>query len=163
MTLESYIMILTSTLSLASVFYIPKNKIRLALISFLSFEPLTWAGHLYLTEKGTIEFPVRLFARATKGGILFNFVLYPMIFVWFILLWPAMTSLTKKIFHYLFFISLIVWFIKFTGDYTQLQNFLKGTPNSQILRLYINFTLYFIVCHIFVVWFSKRANLSKGG
>jgi hypothetical protein len=154
-------MLSTSAFSLASVLFIPKTKVRQALVSFLSFQTLTWAGHLFLTENGTIEFPIRLFARATKGGILFNFLLFPMIFVWFILLLPGMTSLFKKIYHYAFFISIIVCFIKFTSDYTNLQNFLKGTPASRIIRLYINFIIYFVVCHIFVLWFSKRANLSK--
>lgn len=161
MSKEFFILTVVTIFSITTVFYIPKDKYRLSFVSFFTFQTLTWAGFIILVELGKIEFPVRLFVRATRGGVVNNFLFFPMIFVWFVIIFERIKSRVKKVFHYVYFISLIVWYIKFIAEYTNLQNFLKGTPVSQIVRLYINFTAYFIVSHLFVLWFSKKAKLSE--
>lgn len=163
MTLERFILIAISLISIGSVFYIPKEKYRLALISFLVFRALTWAVIVFLVQTGAIEYPVREFTRATQIGFITNYLFYPMIFVWFILSFPTKESLKKKILHYFIFISVIVWFIYFIAVYTDLENFIKGTVRSQTIRLYLNFSIDFIICHIYILWFSKKTNLAAGG
>jgi len=161
MTIERFILLALPAFSIASVFYIPKEKYRLALISFLAFQTITWAATIIFVEIGSIEYPVRVFMRATKSGFMHNFTFIPMIFTWFILLFPFKSSLIKKVLHYIVFISVIVWFIYFISFYTDLEKFKKGTPLSISIHLYISYFVYFIICHIYISWFSKKENLSQ--
>ncbi|KUO74450.1 MAG: hypothetical protein APF81_14565 [Desulfosporosinus sp. BRH_c37] len=163
MTLERFILISVSAISIASIFYIPKEKYRLALLSFLMFQAFTWPAIILLVQLGKIEFPVREFPRATQVGFTTNYLFYPMIFAWFVLMFPRKASLVKKILHYFIFVSFSVWFINFTAIYTALENPLVGTLFSQTARSYISFFIYFYISHVFVLWFSKKSNLSLGG
>ncbi|MDF2988595.1 MAG: hypothetical protein K0R50_4105 [Eubacterium sp.] len=162
MTLEHFILVAITAVSIASVFYIPRNKYRLALISFCIFQTLTWAVTIILVQIGSIEYPVREFSRATQVGFLTNYIFFPMVYVWYILLFPSIAFWAKKILYFFIFISIIVWFIYFTAVYTDLENLKRGTPHSQIIRLYINFSIDFIICHIYISWFSKKEALLTG-
>ncbi|TVX98574.1 CBO0543 family protein [Paenibacillus cremeus] len=159
MTIERFMLIAISAFSIATVFYIPKNKFRLALISFLAFQSITWAATIIFVQIGSIEYPVRVFMRATNSGFLHNFTFIPMIFTWFILLFPKKSTIIRKVLHYIIFISVIVWFIYFISVFTDLEKINKGTPFSFCIRLYISFLVYFIFCHLYVSWFSKKENL----
>lgn len=163
MTLERFILAAIATISIASVFCMPKNKYRLALVSLFAFQTVTWPVILLLVQTGSVEYPVREFSRATQVGFISNYIFFPMVYVWFILLFPSKAFWAKKLLHYFVFISIIVWFIYLTAVYTDLQNFKKGTPYSQIIRLYINFSLDFMICHTYVSWFSKKEALLIGG
>lgn len=162
MTLERFILVAITAISIASVFYMPKNKYRLALISFFVFQTFTWAIIIILVQIGSIEYPVREFSRATQVGFISNYIFFPMVYVWFILLFPSKAFWAKKFLHYFIFISIIVWFIYFTAVYTDLENFKKGTLRSQAIRLYINFSIDFIICRIYISWFSKKEALLTG-
>lgn len=160
MTIERFIMVSVFAISIASIFYIPKEKYRLALVSFFMFQAFTWPAIILLVELGKIEFPVREFPRATQVGFTTNYLFYPMIFVWFILMFPIKASLFKKFLHYFIFVSFSVWFINFTAVFTALENPLAGTLFSQTVRTYITFFIYYFISRVFILWFSKRSNLS---
>ncbi len=132
------------------------------MISFLVFHAFTWAGCIILVQTGSIEYPVRIFNHATKVGFTQNFLFIPSIFMWFILTFPSSEPMLKKIIHYVLFISMIVWFVYFISVYTDLQEFLKGTNKSQPVRLYINFASYFVVCHLYIKWFSNTSIEGRG-
>lgn len=160
MSIEHFILIAISLSSLVSIFYIPKTKYRLAFISFLAFEATTWASINILVQTGSISFPVRgLFIKATQVGFLQNFLFFPMIYTWFMLLYQNRATLTGKILHYIIFISAIVWSIYFLTVYTDLEDFNKGTAYSQLIRLYISFLLQFALCHLYINWLSKKTAL----
>lgn len=163
MTIERYILISVSAISLASIFYIPTEKYRLALISFFTFQAFTWPEIILLVQFGKIEFPVREFPQATQAGFITNFLFYPMIFVWFVLMFPIKSSLIKKFIHYFIFVSFSVWFINFTAIYTALENPLAGTLFSQTARTYLTFFIFYFISHVFIAWFTKKSNLAIGG
>ncbi|AET68202.1 hypothetical protein Desor_2655 [Desulfosporosinus orientis DSM 765] len=163
MTIERFILFSITAISLASLFYIPKEKYRQALVSFLIFQAFTWPGTILLVQFGKIEFPVREFTQATQVGFTTNYLFYPMIFVWFVIMYPSKACLTKRFLHYFIFVSFSVWFINFTTIYTALENPLAGTLFSQTTRSYITFFAYYYISHGFIVWFSKKSNLSIGG
>lgn len=161
MSIEHFILIAISLFSCLSIFYIPETKYRLALIAFLAFEATTWASMNILVEIGMITFPVRgLFIKASQAGFVQNFIFFPMAYVWFILLYQRIKTLPGKILHYFIFVSLIVWFIYFISIYTGLETFTEGTTCTQILRLYISFTIQFTLCHLYINWLSQKINLS---
>lgn len=163
MTQEHFIMAAVSAITVASVFYIPKDKYRLALISFVSSQAITWAGSLIQVQLGAYEYPVREFPVATRGSFLHLFLFAPMIFTWFILVFPSGASLFRKILHYFIFVSVVVWFIIYISYYTDLQNQLKGTALTQIIGYYFRFTIYFVLCKLYISWFAKKVNLPAGG
>ncbi|MCX8128889.1 MAG: hypothetical protein N3I35_02170 [Clostridia bacterium] len=159
MTVERFILAAITTISIASVFYIPKDKYRLSFISFLSFQALSWITIIFLVQTGSIEFPVREFPRATNVGFLVNYIFLPALFVWSVLISQNMVSIIHKVINSFIFISLMVWFIYFISTYTQLENFIKGTFSSHIIRLYIEFIAYFIICNIYISWFTKKTKV----
>ncbi|ADY56298.1 hypothetical protein Sgly_2004 [Syntrophobotulus glycolicus DSM 8271] len=159
MSIEWFIVTAISVMVFLSVFYVPKAKHRLAFISLITFEATTWASINILVQSNQISFPVREFAKATQVGFLQNFLFYPMIFAWFMILYPAGPSKLKKILHYLVFVSIVVWFIYFVSVYTDLENFISHTKYSQLIRLYLSFLLQFIFSRTFIKWFAKETNL----
>lgn len=162
-SIEQFLLLAISLASLASVFYIPKTKYRLALISFLAFEATTWASINILVQTGAISFPVRvIFTRASQVGFVQNLIFFPMIYAWFMLLYPQKTTIAGKILHYLIFVSVIVWFIYFFSVYTDLEEFLKGTVYTQMIRLYLSFLGQFALCHLYIHWLSKKTKVLTG-
>lgn len=135
---------------------------RQALAAFLAFQATTWAVANILVDIGAVTFPVREFQIATRIGFSQNFFVYPMVFVWFTILYPNKLPLIYKILHLFIFVSLVVWFIYFISMYTDLEDFAKGTVMSQMIRLYRDFTLQFILCHTYIKWFSKKIAYFRG-
>ncbi len=163
MSVELFILIAISLSSFVSIFYIPKTKYRLAFISFLAFEATTWASINILVQTSAISFPVRvIFTKATQVGFIQNFLFFPMIYAWFMLLYQNKAALIGKMLHYIVFISVIVWTIYFFSIYTELEDFTKGTAYTQLIRLYISFSVQFVLCHLYVHWLSKKTNLIVG-
>ncbi len=162
MTIERFILLAVSIVAVISLFYIPKHRKRLALAGFLAFEATTWASTNILVQTGVISFPVREFVNATNVGFVQNFIFYPVIFMWFLLLFPEKSPIIAQISHYIVFISAVVWFIFFISVFTELENFVKGTKQTQLVRLYLSFTFQFGLCHLYITWFTKKTGLLTG-
>lgn len=163
MSKEYFIIIAVTAVSLASIFYIPKERYRLALVSFLVSQVISWPQPLLFVQIGYVEFPVREFMRATKLSFSILYLFLPMIFAWFMLLFPQNALVLRKIIHYLIFVSIIVWFTYFNSVYTDLQVFLKGTMLFNVSFLYFRVTLYFIISRLFIKWFFKGTYMLAGG
>ncbi|MCX7749769.1 MAG: hypothetical protein N2645_23200 [Clostridia bacterium] len=159
MTIERFILIAVSVISVASFFYIPKDKIRLALISFTVINATSWSAVLYLTQKGALEYPVREFVIATRANFIPQFLFFPTVAAWFILLYPKDSGFIRKVIHYFIFVSIPIWFIYFIATYTDLENFLKGSGKSQVFRMYKSFLFQFALTHLYVKWFTKKRKL----
>lgn len=162
MTIERFIIVAMTAMSIASFLYIPKAKYRLALISFLISQATTWPSSLILVEIGLIEYPVRVFTRATRGNFLLMFLFIPTIFTWFILIFPYHASIVRKILHYFIFASIFTWFTYFKSTYTNLEKLLKVTTLLHVVFMYIRYSFYLVANHIYISWFSKKANFSIG-
>jgi hypothetical protein len=85
-----------------------------------------------------------------------------MIYVWFTLLYPQKKNRRRQNTALIFFISGVVWLIYFFSVYTGLEDFLKGTAHSQIIRLYLSFSVQFILCRLYINWLEKRTNILTG-
>lgn len=157
MTEDYFIIIFAGLSSLASIFYIPKEKFRLALLSFLSYQVISWSFSLIFIQIGYIAFPVRDFIYATKINFTIFYLFLPGIFTWFMLLFPNKGSILRKGIHYSIFISIIVWFAYFISVYTDLMKFLLGSIAFNITSSYFRQFSFFIICHLFIKWFSKKS------
>jgi hypothetical protein len=156
MTIERFIYIAISVISTSSMIYITKEKVRRALLSFVTFQSTTWFVSLILVQRGKIAYPVREFIRATKVNFVPQFVFYPTIFMWFILLFPKDRGVLIKIIHYILFASAMLWFIYFTSKYTKINSFINSTDYSIVARGYLRNFLQFAICHLYITWFFKK-------
>lgn len=161
-TIERFILLAVSLGAIISVFYIPKCKRREAVVAFAAFQTTTWTVINILVQIGAVAFPVREFQIATRVGVSQNFFVFPIIFTMFIVLYPEKMHFVWRVLHYGVFISVIVWFVYFISVYTDLEEFGKGSRLSQIIRLYRDFSLQFILCHKYVKWFSKKTAYLQG-
>ena len=69
-------------------FYIPKDKIHLALLAFLFKEFLTWPLGLYVVDAGWIQSPIRFFENASYTSFTFEFFLFPILCSYFNVYFP---------------------------------------------------------------------------
>lgn len=73
MTLERLVLIIIWTLSvLAIILFIPKNKRREAVLSFLACQAITWVNSMLHVKYGLLEFPVREFPKSNRSFIHFG-------------------------------------------------------------------------------------------
>jgi hypothetical protein len=162
MSIEFFVLILVTVSSLASLLYIPKSKYRKALLSFLILQAVTWFLSILSVYNNRFVYPIREFAKATKVGFIPQFLFFPMIFTWFILLYPSSKNIIKKILHYMIFTSLVVWYIYFTCIYTNLRKYTDGIIYIRILMDYLTIGVSFRLCHLYVEWFfNKNIHLKK--
>jgi hypothetical protein len=162
MIIERFIFIAITVISITSIIYIRKEAIRLALLSFISFQTTTWFTSIMLAERGKALYPVREFVKAASVNFIPQFIFYPTIFMWFILIFPKERSVLVKIIHYIGFVSLMVWFIYFTARFTEIYEFPNSTDLSLLLLQYIRNTFQFILCHLYITWFFKSEQPLKG-
>jgi hypothetical protein len=163
MNQDSFISISVTVASVVSIFYIPKKSYRLALVSFLACQVFSWPMPLIFTQIGYMAFPARMFMHATKINFIVLYLFFPMVFAWFMLLFPQKASIWRKAVHYFIFVSIIVWSTYYMSVYTHLQEFLKGTMQFNVAVLYLRIYMYTITSHLFIKWFSKRTNVLAGG
>lgn len=156
MIVERFIFIAIALMSISSMIYIPKEKIRKALISFLAFHATTWFTSIILVQTGKVVFPVREFVKSTSVNFIPQFLFYPTIFMWFILLFPNNRSILIKITHYILFVSIMFWFIYFTSKYTDIYRFPNSTDYSIVTRGYSRIFFQFGICHLFITWFFRK-------
>jgi hypothetical protein len=156
MTIERFILIGVTLFSAATFLYVPKKDFRKAVLSYLLYQSITWIFVIIAVEKGIFEYPVREFVKATRANFFPQFIIYPSIFVWYIILFPANRNVILKAAHYLFFISIPIWFIIFITIFTDLENFTKNTVYSQMIQMYFSFGIEFVACHLYIWWFFRE-------
>lgn len=162
MTIERIIFITVALLSIVSMLFIPKEKIRIALLSFIAFQTTTWVTSIFLVQFGKAVYPVREFVVATNVNFIPQFFLYPSIFMWFILLFPKYRSILVKITHYFIFVSLMVWFIYLTSKFTNIYRFPKASDYSILTKGYLRNAAQYAICHLYIAWFFKQKAKLKG-
>ncbi|MCD8509271.1 MAG: hypothetical protein LRY73_04855 [Bacillus sp. (in: Bacteria)] len=59
------------------IIFIPKHKLRKAILAFLYKQIITWMFGLLVVEKGLIRYPVRFFSKANKTSFSFEYFFYP--------------------------------------------------------------------------------------
>lgn len=162
MTIERFTLTAECIITIVSIFYIPKEKIRLAFAAFSAFQAVTWLYDVILVQLKVVEYPVRIFVKSTSINFLPEFLVYPAVFAWFILLYPRKPGLLRRCAHYIFFISLPIWFIYFITKYTELERFTTGLTLWQFIRMYASFFTLFVLCRFYLKWFSKKTGIIEG-
>lgn len=159
MTIEGFILTAMTVIPFCSIIYIPREKARKAFLSFLAFQTTTWGVSIALVEMGKITYPFRLFAKATNVNFIPQYLFYPAIFMWFILIFPEKRSILIKVIHYFLFVSIMLWTIYFTSKYTSISHFTSSNDYLIIRSSYIRNFLQFFICHLYITWFFKKRDL----
>ena len=156
MSIERFILIAITVLSISSMLYIPKKKVNVAFLSFLAFQATSWLASILLVQRGKAVYPVREFTKATNINFIPQFLFYPTIFMWHILLFPKDKCILFKVVHSIIFVSVMVWFVFFVAKYTDILIFPNSSDFSSVLNGYIRIIFQFSVCHFYINWFYKK-------
>jgi hypothetical protein len=100
MRLEWWILLAVWLLAVGLLFFIPKNKIRLAVSAFFFTQAITWILGSLVVEYGLISYPVRFFADANRSSFTYEFFVYPSVAAIFNVFYPYSRSMVIKFLYY---------------------------------------------------------------
>ena len=133
------------------VVYVPKSRVREALVIFFFKEFITWPLGLATVHYGLIEYPVRLFSNATKAHFSFEYFIYPALCVIFMMTYPEGQSRARRFMHYFNFCTVMTLIEVGAERYTATINYIHWTWYFSWLSFFITFYL----SRKFYVWFFK--------
>ena len=128
---------------------IPKNKIRQAHVAFLFKQVLTWIFGLMVAEFRLIEYPVRLFAHATRASFTFEYFVYPGICAFFNIFYPEDKNFFRQLVHYIIYCSGITIFEVILLSYTDIIKYTNWTWYWTWITLFVTF----YISRKYYVWF----------
>lgn len=157
--LEYGILIASCGITLLSViFLVPKNKVKDAWVIFSFKQFITWITGLYVVEKGLLEYPVKLFfEKASNTSFAFEFIVYPILCIYFNLYYPIKGSSISKTGYYALFCSAITLFEVALEKYTMLITYTGWTWYWTWITLFVTFYL----SRTFYLWFFKNTPLRR--
>ena len=138
--------------------FIPKNKVREALLIFHGKQVITWVFGLTVVQFKLIEYPVRLFPYANKSSFTFEYLSYPAICAVFNINYPIGKSNIRKFMHYFSFVTTITAFEILCEKYTNILTYLHWTWYVTWITLFLTF---FIV-RKYYLWFFNYNNYKEG-
>ncbi|WP_405083551.1 CBO0543 family protein [Paenibacillus psychroresistens] len=136
---------------------IPKRQIKEALYVFLFVQVFTWPVGLAVVELNLIEYPVRFFPNALKSSFTLEYLVNPVICVFFIHYFPRSSKRIIRVGYYVLWTSLLTIAESIIEKYTDLIE-------------YINFTWYygwlvllfvFYISDLGYIWYFNVKNNKK--
>ncbi|MBO0959840.1 hypothetical protein J1P26_08895 [Neobacillus sp. MM2021_6] len=134
------------------LFFIPKDKIRLAVVAFLFKQVITFFIGLVVVEWGLLEYPVRLFASINRTSFTFEYLAFPVVCALFNVRYPNDRSGLIQFCYYVGFSSLLTVFEVIAEKYTELIKYVHW-------EWYISWAticLSFYISRLFCVWFFAK-------
>lgn len=151
MNIEIMILYSVWSLTIFSLILIPKKRWGEASIVFLFQQFVTWFLGLLVVEWRLIEYPVRELAQVNETSFTFEFFVYPVISIFFILYYPKLSSLPKR-FLYTAAISSIITITEVVFEvYTDLIHY----TGWQWYLTWSSVFLTLVLVRIFYNWFFK--------
>jgi len=139
-------------LTIMLILFVPRNKVREAIIIFFFKHFLTWILGLTVVQFGLIEYPVRSFASATKTSFDFEFFFYPAICVIFNLHYPEEKSRVRVFMHYFYYCSIMTILEAIVEKHTYILIYIHWTWYITWITLFITFYL----SRKFYVWYFRK-------
>jgi len=137
--------------TLVLVLFVPKNKIRHAILIFFSKQFMTWLFGLTVAHYRLIEYPVRSFSNATKSSFDFEYYIYPAICVIFNLYYPEGKGKVGQFLHFFYFCTFMTIFEVLAEEYTKLILYV----NWHWSLTWITFFITFYLSRTFYVWYFR--------
>ena len=132
--------------------FVPRKRIREAIVSFLFKQVITWLFGLLVVEKDLITYPNRLFFKKTiKSSFTFEYFVYPGLCALFNLYYPENKPKIIKVLYYSFHTSIITIFEIIAVKYTNLIKYNKWSWYWSFITIYMSYFL----SRIFQRWFFR--------
>lgn len=132
-------------------FFIPKSKVRLALVAFLFQQALTWPLGLIVVDMGWIQYPIRFFQNANYASFTFEWFFYPVVSVYFNIYFPEGKSLLAQAAYYILVCSTLTIMELLILHYTHLIIYIYW--NAYLTWITLFSTMY--MNRKFCLWFFK--------
>lgn len=158
MNIEQVILLASWIILIIALFiFIPKDKIRHALLTFHVMQVLTWLFGLVVVEMRLIKYPVRMFAFASKTSFLFEFFAYPAICAIFNIHFPNKKNKVIQFGYYALYATIMTAFEKTLEVNTNLIVYLHWSWYWTWITLFI--TLF--LSRAYYKWFFRKINIEK--
>ncbi|MEH7225064.1 CBO0543 family protein [Bacillus sp. JJ1566] len=151
MKMDHMILYIIYACTFMSLAYIPKSKWREASIAFLFQQFITWSLGLIPVEYHLLEYPVRELPDVNGTSFLFEFLVYPIIGVFFCIHYPRTKTLWRKFIYISGFCTVLTISEVLFEKYTDLIRYLHWDWYVSWLSIYA--TLY--VLWVFYSWYFK--------
>lgn len=116
--LEKFIIISVWIISFISIFFIPKEEYRHASVIFLLAQLPAWIFGLLVVEAGLIQYPVRELYKANGTSFTFEYLVLPLMCIFFNIHFPQNKSFYNKITYYLTILLVFSLIEYFTEKHT---------------------------------------------
>ncbi|MFC0414545.1 CBO0543 family protein [Cytobacillus solani] len=107
MRIEWWLLLSVYALSTGILFFIPKNKIRLAIVAFLFKQIITFLICLVVVELGLLEYPIRLFSSINRTSFTYEYYAFPVTCAIFTVWYPHDRRTFIKLGYYIAFTSIL--------------------------------------------------------
>ncbi|MFD1953608.1 CBO0543 family protein [Paenibacillus thailandensis] len=153
MTLELWILLSVYVVAIGAFCFIPKNKIRLAVLAFLTKHVITFLIGLVVVEFGLIEYPVRLFPSVNRTSFTYEAFALPAVCSFFMIWYPIDRSKLYQLGYYAAYCSVLTGFELVLETYTDLIEYIHWEWYVTWISLCISFYITRRLC----VWFFSKA------
>ena len=131
--------------------FIPKGKVRLALVAYLFFQTMSWPLGLFVADMGWIQYPIRFFEKATQASFTFEYFFCPVMCAYFIIYYPEGKRLSVRA-AYCILICLALTLVELLIlQYTQLVRYVHWNAYTTWVTLLITY----LTTRKFCLWFFK--------
>jgi hypothetical protein len=153
MRIEWWILLSVYAVATGILFFIPKNKIRLAVVAFLFTQVITFLIGLMVVALGLIEYPVRSFASINRTSFDYEYYIFPATCAVFNVRYPIHRRTLIQLGYYIVFSTVLTIGEVIIEKCTELINYTHWEWYISWITIFISF---FIV-RLFCVWFFSKA------
>lgn len=133
------------------ILFIPKDKIRHAIVILLFKQFITWILGLTAVELKLLEYPIRSFPYAIRSSFDFEYFIFPAVCVIFNLHYPKEKNVFAQFMHYVYYCSCLTIIEIILENTTNVINYLHWAWYIT----WISLCLTFYVSRKFYLWFFK--------
>lgn len=151
MRFEWWILIGVYLTATGILLFLPKHKLRLAVVAFLFKQMITFIIGLLVVEWDLIEYPIRLFADVNRTSFTFEYYAFPTVCAAFNVWYPDVRSKLVQAGYYIGYTSLLTIVEVTIERYTELANYIHW----EWYVTWVTVCLSFYLTRKFCVWFFK--------
>ncbi|KAF0818120.1 hypothetical protein KIS4809_2922 [Bacillus sp. ZZV12-4809] len=154
MRIEWWILLMVYIAATVILAFIPKNKIRLAVVALLFKQFITFLAGLAVVELGLLEYPIRLFPSINRTSFTYEYYALPAVCAAFNVWYPNGRSRVFQISYYAGFVSVLTIVEVLIEKYTALINYIHW----EWYITWVSLCLSFYISRLFCKWFFQDAN-----
>lgn len=131
--------------------FIPKDKIREAMVAFSFKQLMTWILGLTVSELRLIDYPIRLFPYACKTNFTFEYFVYPSLCAVFNVNYPKNKNAFGQFMYYFYYCTTITALEVLSEKYTNILKYIHWTWYTTWITLFLTF----YATRKYYIWFFK--------